>query len=71
MESSEQKSHTGQMLEVHGSNKWQMYRRLQELGISCWCEANQPLRVPLNAGTAVQFWSVSQQLQMSRPRLVQ
>lgn len=72
MESSEQKSDPGEMIEVNGTDRWQVYQRLQELTIPCWCEPNQPLRVQLhNAGDAVQFWSVSRQLTASRQELAQ
>ncbi|WP_414549817.1 Asr1405/Asl0597 family protein [Anabaena sp. CCY 0017] len=56
---------------VDWANRWQVYRRLQELDIPCCCEANQPLRVEINHPLAVvQLWSVMQQLTASRQELI-
>lgn len=72
MESSEEKTETGEVVEVNGADRWQVYQRLQELAIECWCEPHQPLRVQLpHAIAAVQFWSVSRQVSASRQELAQ
>jgi len=30
---------------VNWADRWQVYQRLQELAIPCWCATDQPLRV--------------------------
>ncbi|WP_089091476.1 Asr1405/Asl0597 family protein [Nodularia sp. NIES-3585] len=58
-------------VEVDWSDRWHVYKRLQELDIPCWCEANQPLRVEIkNPLAVVQLWSVMQQLTTSRQDLI-
>ena len=54
-------------LEVNWADRWQVYQRLQELDIPCYCETNQPLRVEIgNATAAIQLWSVIRRLTASR-----
>jgi hypothetical protein len=49
-------------IDLHVGDRWQIYRRLQELGIPCHCRAHQPLRVEVNNGcTLIQLWSVIRQ----------
>ncbi|OKH28382.1 Asr1405/Asl0597 family protein [Chroogloeocystis siderophila] len=61
----------GETVEVNGIDRWQIYQRLQELAIPCWCVTNQPLRVRVvDVTTAIQLWSVSRQFKMSRHDLV-
>lgn len=58
-------------VEVNWADRWQVYQRLQELDIPCWCETNQPLRVEIdNPTAAVQLWSVMRQLSASRQDLI-
>lgn len=57
---------------VAGSDRWTVYHRLQELGISCQCSLNKPLKVHLNNPlTGIQVWSVIKQTTASRPVLLQ
>ncbi len=59
------------VVEVNWADRWQVYQRLQELEIPCWCETNQPLRVEItNATDAIQLWSVTQQLTACRQDLI-
>lgn len=59
------------MVEVNCLDRWQMYRRLQELKIPCCCATNQPLRVRVSdVRAAIQLWSVSRQFTHSRQDLV-
>jgi hypothetical protein len=52
---------------VNRCDRWEVYRRLQQLSIICHCQYGQPLRVYINdATTAIQFWSVVQQFNASR-----
>jgi hypothetical protein len=36
---------SGQVVQVSLQDRWQVYRRLQELEISCWCPSDGSLRV--------------------------
>lgn len=59
------------IVEVNWADRWQIYRRLQELDIPCSCEANQPLKVEMNNTTAaVQLWSVVRQSNSCRQDLI-
>jgi hypothetical protein len=59
------------VVEVNWADRWQVYQRLQELGIPCWCQANQALTVEIdNPTTAVQFWSVTRQFTDDREDLI-
>jgi len=45
-----------EMIEVNWADRWQVYQRLQELAIPCWC-TDQPLRVEItDVAAAVQLW---------------
>lgn len=58
-------------VEVNWADRWQVYQRLRELEIPCWCESNQPLQVEIsNPTTAVQFWNVMRRLTASRQDLI-
>ncbi|QSJ17213.1 hypothetical protein JYQ62_37200 [Nostoc sp. UHCC 0702] len=59
------------IVEVNWADRWQVYQRLQELDIPCWCETNQPLQVEIGNFTAgVQFWNVMRRLTASRQDLI-
>lgn len=59
------------VVEVNWLDRWQVYQRLQELDIPCWCEANEPLKVEITSPlAAIQLWSVMQQLTASRQALI-
>jgi hypothetical protein len=61
-----------QIVQVNWSDRWQVYQRLQELEIPCWCASNQPLRVQIeNFVAAAQFRSVLMQLSAPRQELSQ
>jgi len=56
---------------VECENRWRVYRRLQELGIPCWCTGYQPLQVQIESPLAIaQLWSVVKQVTMPRQHLV-
>ncbi len=60
------------LLEIQGSDRWQIYHRLQELEIPCQCRSYEPLQVFVGSAIAlVQVWSVTQHVRMSRLELVQ
>ncbi len=59
-----------QIVEIRWSDRWQAYRRLQELGISCSCSSGQPLKVLVrNTSEAIQLWSVVRQFNEPRYQL--
>jgi hypothetical protein len=55
------------VIEIRVGDRWQIYRRLQELEISCKCCAHQPLKVEVANGLAlIQIWSVTRQFDAPR-----
>lgn len=71
MNSSSSQSEAEQVIEISWADRWQVYRRLQELGIPCRCAPNQPLSAQINdVGTAIQLWSIVRQLTVPRRDLV-
>ncbi len=55
------------ILAVKWSYRWDVFRRLQALGIKCQCSTNEPLLVDLHSPTTiVQIWSVLRQFNASR-----
>ncbi|MBD0346486.1 MAG: hypothetical protein ICV63_16995 [Coleofasciculus sp. Co-bin14] len=62
---------TSQVIKIALADRWQVYRRLQELSIPCRCGTNQPLSAQINNVTAaIQLWSVVRQLTVPRRELV-
>lgn len=56
-----------QVIEIYWVDRWQAYKRLQELEIPCKCRSNQPLVAQINhVAAAIQLWSVVRQLTMPR-----
>lgn len=71
MKPSSSRPAANQIVEIAFADRWQVYRRLQELAIPCQCGTNQPLTVQIDhAATAVQLWSVVRQLTAPRRELV-
>lgn len=59
------------IVEINWAARWQLYQRLQELDIPCWCATQQPLMARIsNTTAAIQVWSASRQLTASRQDLV-
>ncbi len=49
------------VVELDRVNRWNVYRRLQELAVVCECGSNQPLTVVINTpADALLVWSVLQ-----------
>ncbi len=72
MKSSSSETDTKHVLDINWADRWQVYQRLQELGVSCVCEINQPLMVEVNNPTAaIQIWSVIKQFTASRQDLIE
>ncbi|MBW4693412.1 MAG: hypothetical protein KME27_16805 [Lyngbya sp. HA4199-MV5] len=58
------------LIEVNCDDRWQVYQRLQTLGIPCQCAAYQPLKVQLHSvAMAIQIWSVVRSVTASRQTL--
>jgi hypothetical protein len=56
---------------VECPDRWQVYRRLQELDISCQCGSYQALTVEMTGtDTIVQVWSVVNRTKRSRSELI-
>lgn len=54
------------------ANRWQIYHRLQELGVPCRCESYLPLQVnPVSPSTVLQIWSVYRHTSAPRATLLQ
>lgn len=50
-------------LEIDRIERWNVFKRLQELSIPCQCTCGQPLQVRVETATAaIQVWSVIKQL---------
>jgi hypothetical protein len=63
-------SEAAQIVDIKWGDRWQAYRRLQELGISCSCSSGQPLQVVVDDSiVAIQLWSVVRQFNESRYEL--
>jgi len=63
---------TYQILEISCVDRWQVYKRLQELDIDCFCETGKPLQVNIkNINEANQLESVLKQFTANRRQLVQ
>ncbi len=62
----------GQIVDVSRILRWQIYHRLQELRIPCWCPADGSLRVEVNDGvSAMLVRSTVQQFVAPRQELVE
>ncbi|MDY6782414.1 MAG: hypothetical protein SW833_07665 [Cyanobacteriota bacterium] len=60
-----------QIVELNGSERWQIYRRLQELQIPCQCATYQPLQIEIHSSNAaIQLWSAIRQIVAPRRELV-
>ena len=59
------------VLPVKWAYRWDVFRRLQALGIDCQCSTNEPLLVDLHSPTTlVQIWSVIRQSSAERHQLI-
>ncbi|MDF0555531.1 Asr1405/Asl0597 family protein [Kamptonema sp. UHCC 0994] len=67
MNKSELESEPCHIVEVSWVDRWQVYQRLQELEITCWCAIDRPLRVQINSALqAAQLESVLRQYRSPR-----
>ncbi len=72
MNPTNQISTSSQIIAVKGTEKWDVYHRLQDLGISCQCSMHKVLSVDVaNPNDVAQVWSVVRRVTSSRESLVQ
>ncbi len=61
-----------QAIAINGTERWDIYHRLQELEIPCQCLTNQPLTVEIaSPNHLLQVWSVIRRTNASRHDLLQ
>lgn len=59
-------------LEMSCIERWNVFRRLNELAIPCECACGEPLRVTVDTpAAALQVWSVTQQFLAPRKMQIQ
>ena len=64
-------NHSYQEVQIVKSDRWSVYYRLQDLGVSCTCELHQPLRIEITTPlAAIQVWLVVRQETLSRNQLI-
>jgi hypothetical protein len=65
-------SPSSQAIAINGSERWDIYHRLQELGIPCKCTTCQLLSVEVsNPNELIQVWTVVKRMSSSRKNLIQ
>ncbi|NDJ18260.1 Asr1405/Asl0597 family protein [Myxacorys almedinensis] len=53
---------SSEIVEIQCDDRWQVYFRLQELNVPCWCAAHQSLTVQIDSAIAlIHLWSVVKQ----------
>jgi hypothetical protein len=58
-------------IDIDAIDRWNVYHRLQQLSIPCWCQSGQPLQVRVNSvASAVQLWGVIRRVTASRPECI-
>ncbi|NJN48550.1 MAG: hypothetical protein HC805_00420 [Alkalinema sp. RL_2_19] len=52
-------NHANYWIEIEGDDRWEIYRRLQSLGLECQCQMGVPLKVRIDSPQDVLLgWSV-------------
>ena len=70
MNQSSSQPEVSQVIEVVASDRWQVYQRLQELGIPCSYKTGQPLMAQIDhVAAAIQLWSVARPFLLTRCEL--
>lgn len=70
MNQSSSQPKVSQVIEVEASDRWQVYQRLQDLGIPCSYKTGQSLTAQIDHVTAaIQLWSVARPLFLTRREL--
>lgn len=66
-----QAASTSTRFTINCEDRWQVYHRLKELDIRCWCRGFQPLEVDVETATeALQLWSIVRRVSQPRQTLV-
>lgn len=64
-------NHSYQEVQIVKSDRWTVYYRLQDLGVSCTCELHRPLQIEITTPlAAIQVWQVVRQETLSRNQLI-
>ena len=72
IDSSQASSCDDAFFSIECSDRWQVYHRLQALGISCRCAGYQPLKVAAKSpAETFQVWCVVKRVSASRSELVE
>ena len=62
---------SSQVISINGSEKWDIYHRLQELDIPSQCFTNQLVSVEISSPNAlIQVWTVVRRMTSSRRDLI-
>lgn len=65
-------SASSQAIAINGSERWDIYHRLQELSIPCQCSTHQLLTVEISSpNSLIQVWTVVKRMTSSRENLIQ
>ncbi|MEM9540911.1 MAG: Asr1405/Asl0597 family protein [Cyanobacteria bacterium P01_E01_bin.42] len=60
-----------EVLAIEKTDRWSIYRRLQELDIPCNCNIEKPLEAQIATPTAaLQLWSIARYYRSSREQLL-
>lgn len=61
----------GQIVQIPLGERWQIFHRLQDLMVPCWCPDDGSLRVEVNScRDAILVRTIVQQFMASRPELI-
>jgi hypothetical protein len=60
-----------EIIQVKWLDRWQVYYRLRDLDVECFCQSNQPLKASVkHTQAAIQIWSVAKQFTANRQELI-
>lgn len=70
MNQSSSQPEVSQVIEVAASDRWQIYQRLQELGVPCSYKTGQQLTAQIDyVVAAIQLWSAARPFLLTRREL--
>lgn len=60
-----------EIIQVGWLDRWQVYYRLQDLDVECFCQSEEPLKAyAKHPQAAIQIWSVAKQFTANRRELI-
>ena len=60
-----------QTVAVELSRRWEVYYRLQDLDVPCYCSCNEPLQIEIRSPlVGIQVWQVMRQVTCTRQELI-